>query len=180
LYFTLHPRNPNNRANFLWALETGAFLQGSGWSQINWPLLLASAGAPLLILAAWRPGAMKAALPCWLPPLALLAAFVALAPLVSPSTFAPGLQFMARSFAGLLPALLAALLLLAIGLDWRPDAAGRRILTIILSVMAAAQITWHVVATTQWAGYLAMFRATLAEGTGLVAVESTRLAEAAI
>ena len=177
LYFALYPRNPGNRANFLWGLETGSFLVAADGSSVNWPLALALAGAPVLGLAAWRPALARATLPYWLPPLALFAGFVALAPVISPSTFRPYVQVMARTVASLLPVALAPLALWAGAVGWRPAATARRLLTLVLLLIAAAQITWHMAATAQWAGFLSVYRATLAERSGLVAFEATPMAQ---
>src|SRR5204862_359309 len=79
-----------------------------------------------------------------------------------------------------LPAGLAILVLVGEARGWRPSEATRSSLLLVLSLIAVAQITWHFVATAQWAGYLAIFRATLAERPGLVAFESTPMAQPAI
>jgi hypothetical protein len=179
LYFALHPRNPGNRANFLWGLETGAFLIGQGGS-VNWPLALALVGAPILWLSAWRPALARATMTWWLPPLVLFAGFVALAPVLSPSTFAPIVQVMARAVASLSPAILAPMALRAHAIGWRPDAMARRLLTVVLALIAAAQITWHMAATAQWAGFLTMYRAALSERPGLIVFETTPMARPAI
>jgi hypothetical protein len=173
--YILFPRSAGNRANFIWSLSNGAFLVGA--DGVNWPLALALLGAPLLALAAWRPAWLSASRWVWLPPFLLCALFVAFAPLVSLSTFSPVLQFYARAFAGFLPAGLAVLLLIGEARGWRPSEATRSSLLLVLSLIAVAQITWHIVATAQWAGYLTIFRATLAERPGLIAFESTPMAQ---
>jgi len=180
LGFILFPRSAGNRANFIWSLSSGAFLVGADGSSVNWPLALALLGVPLLVLAAWRPAWLSAARWVWLPPFLLFAVFVAFAPIVSPSTFLPVLRVYARAFAGFLPAGLAILVLVGEARGWQPSEATRSSLLLVLSLIAVAQITWHFVATAQWAGYLTIFRATLAERPGLIAFESTPMAKPTI
>jgi hypothetical protein len=180
LGFVLHPRNPFNRADFFWGLRTGAVLLDREHAAVNWPLAIALAGLPLLGLAAWRPALLLAGRRVWLPAYLLFCGFAALAPVLSPSTFSTVPQFQARSITSLLPAGLAILLLLAAARRWRPAGDTARLLALILPIMAAAEITWQSAATAQWAGYLKVFRATLAANRGPVAFESTPLAERTI
>jgi hypothetical protein len=177
--FALYPRNPGNRANFLLGLETGTFLVGEDRS-VNWPLALALAGAPVLWFAAWRPEGTRSTMLLWLPPLALFAAFVGLAPVLSPSTFSPLVQVMGRSIVSLSPAILGPIALWATATGWNPNPAARQLLMLVVTAIAAAQITWHMTATAQWAGFLKLYRATLSEQAGLIAFETTPMARPAI
>ena len=76
----------------------------------------------------------------------------------------------------MLPAGFGLMLLVAAARGGRLTSDWLRLARPLLAITAVAQLTWQVCATAQWAGYLDVFRATLAGGHGLIAVETTPLA----
>lgn len=177
-WYILHPAIPPNRAYFMQAVYRLRFLS-AGDLRINWPAAIGLVGGGLLWWSWKRPDAVARHLAVWLPPAALLFAAAGLAPILLPEQFAPVTQTNARAWAVLVPAGLALLMLaresgrLPLPLDshqWRGIIAG----------LAAAQITWQICATMQWAGYVDLFRRELAGRPGLVRHEDTLLAEASL
>jgi hypothetical protein len=110
---------------------------------------------------------------------AIIVAFVvgcavaAIAPALWPSSFAPILHSRARVLNAYLPPLPGVAFLVA----WRRPPPMRRwkYAFIVVAVLAAAQLTWHALATRIWANYLDVFRAEVASQRGLVPYEASVL-----
>jgi hypothetical protein len=174
LYLIVEPRDVPNRDSLLNEVEALAFLAARGQG-VNWPLALALAAMPLLLLCAWRPTAARCWILLWLPPYLVLALFTALAPIVALSSFAPNLQHAARAWEGLAAALLLPPLFAHLAGRLSLAGPGRRPALLVLAILAVGQITWQVATTAQWSGRLAMLAAVLASRSGLIPIEETPL-----
>jgi hypothetical protein len=103
------------------------------------------------------------------------AAVVAFAPILQPESLRPVQQFQARSWIAFLPVALAIAMLVA--RRWSPRLAGFRLGVATLTVLAFAQLSWHIAATGQWHGYTSVFKAELGAHPGFVPFESSGLAQ---
>jgi hypothetical protein len=175
-FLIVTPRDTVNRDSFLAQIEALAFLYVRG-EGVNWPLALALVALPLLLVCAWRPTLANRWVRLWLPPYLLLAAFTALAPIVAVSSFVPNLQHAARAWEAPAVALLLPPLFAHLSGRLRLDGTSRRLVLLVVVILAAGQITWQIAATAQWSGRLSLFRDVVAGGSGLMPIDATPLAQ---
>lgn len=168
-WWIVHPKVPDNFQSFL---EATRFYREPGgpvhWLGLLSLLALGLIGASLLIRG-WP------ALLSWvvIVVFAVACGVAALAPVLWPSSFAPVLHSRARVLNAYLPPLLGLAFLLA----WRKPRPRQRWMYAfaIVTILAAAQGLWHVLAARRWADYLDTFRAEVATREGLVPFEESVL-----
>ena len=170
-YFALYPRKPANRAAFV----SGVFrFTGATIYDLNYPVLLSVLGLAL-VGGFFFCGSLKPRISGY-----LLGAFgtgaaaVAFAPIVLPESLRPLQQFQARAWIGFLPVALGIAMLVA--RRWRPSPTGFRFALATVTLLAFAQLSWHICATGQWHGYTQVFKNDLRMHAGFVPFESSGLA----
>ena len=166
--YILNPRDIINRDGLI--MEMFRFI-GTHTGNLNYPAILSITALGLIAyLFRVRPvGRMM-----FLSVMALFATaavVVGFAPVLIPHSLRPGQQFSARAWIGVLPAGLA---IAMIALRWQnaqwPAIAYARVL-LVVGVLAFSQITWQILATAQWRGYIDVFRAELSQYKGFVPYE---------
>ncbi len=140
------------------------------------PVIWSAAAALLLVLLYLRPRLLDR-LPPWLLAAALGIACLAWAlwPMLQATSVHPDLQHRFRVLNMAVPLGLLAALLLA---QRRPQrfATARPVLATVAAALLALQSVWQLAATTQWWGYLGVFRGVLESNQGVVIFEDTPLA----
>jgi len=171
LYFVLHPRKEANRAGFVSGMSQ---FMGTGRDDLNYPVILSVVALTLVLgfllwgtLRPWLSGYLLGAF-------GSVAAIVAFAPILKPESLRPIQQFQARAWIGVLPVVIGIAMLAA--RRWSPKPAAFRLGLAVMTLLAFAQLSWHIVATGQWHGYTGIFRTELGLGPGFVVFESSGLA----
>lgn len=168
-------RDPTSRSGFIASLVDLQFA-AVAWDQLNPPFFVALGGLILMGLCWWRPGPLARRLPLWFGGAVSVFLVLGLSPVLFPATFAPNLQFNARTWMAVVPALLVMPLVGVLSGRLRVPERARPMMTAVVAAVAFAQITWQIGSTLQWHGYLDLFRSTLAQESGLVTWEQSGLA----
>ena len=149
---------------------------GTYINDLNYPAILSVIALGLIaLLFLGRPVSRKMFLTL-IALFATAAVFIGFAPVLIPNSLRAAQQFQARAWIGLLPAGLA---LAMIALRWqnaqRSAVAFERVL-IVVGVLAFSQITWQILATAQWRGYIKVFQAELSQNKGFIPYEYSPVA----
>lgn len=168
-WWIIHPKVVPNFQSFLEA--TRFYREPHGrvhWLGLLSLLALVLTGA-LLLFRTWPKLLGWAAIVAF----AIACAVAALAPVLWPSSWAPVLHARTRVLNAYIPPLLGLAFLLT--LRNPPPRQRWRFAFLVVTILAAAQGVWHVLAAKQWADYLETFRAEVASREGLVSFEQSVL-----
>jgi hypothetical protein len=164
---TLYPRAAANRSDFI-----------ASFAKIgqHWPFLVSLGFVVAVLGFAAFDAHGESTLP-WRATLVVLApaaAFVALTPAILPEAMRPGMHYASRSAIVLTPPVLGLALVLLARRGGIGDVSWRRMWQLV-ALLAVGQVTWQVLAASQWAGFRKVFREQLATHRGVVAYETTPL-----
>jgi len=171
LYFTLVPLNAGDRQGFITGIVRFHFIYWAPRS-VNPPVVVAVATIFTVLFCCRHEHWARRLLPAWLPGFVLLLLAAALAPILDARDFAPDLQSDARSWVVGVPLMLV-LALIAYNSGWLAiSSTVRPMLSVVVALAAASQITWQVGATFRWREFLDEFRQELAMHQGFVPYET--------
>jgi hypothetical protein len=172
LHSILNPRDVINRDGLLRDMFR---FTGTQLNDLNYPAILSIVALGLLGVLFFDSTVSRRTFRSLISIFATAAVFVALAPVLIPDSLRPIQQFQARAWIGFLPAALA---LAMIGLRWQNAQLSAVVFEralIVVGILAFSQITWQILATAQWRGYIEVFRAELSQNKGFIPYELSPL-----